>query len=243
MDKIDFFAPSLLHQESARCYSRQIDQAAMELESSEVAGRCHARRIFRSIEEAIVAVAMVHRQPRGANRGLQARGRWRLGPLAASFAGTWGILRLPPAVISSPVRMSNRGLCWRGRLQPAKDRCSNGTEEVLSQADDSPKSLLPPRSSQKSSLMLTWQNLVVTDPVPGSLVLWSPHDQLQDTGKRLLWSQTQHVGRERRMQTAPGGTWFQCCAPAKRCSAVPGGPRERRGYHKIKLQNRPRCNI
>ena len=31
--------------------------------------------------------------------------------------------------------------------------------------------------------------------------------------------------------------WACCCALAKWCSAVPGGPRERRGYHKIKLQN------
>ena len=29
------------------------------------------------------------------------------------------------------------------------------------------------------------QDIAVTDPVPGSLVLWSSGEQLQDTGKRL----------------------------------------------------------
>ena len=48
------------------------------------------QRTFRSIQEVIVAAAMVNRWRRGDNKGLQARGRWRLRPLAVSFAGTWG---------------------------------------------------------------------------------------------------------------------------------------------------------
>ena len=29
------------------------------------------------------------------------------------------------------------------------------------------------------------QDIAVIDPVPGSLILWPPREQLQDTGKRL----------------------------------------------------------
>ena len=35
-----------------------------------------------------------------------------------------------------------------------------------------------------------------------------------------------------------------CCAPTRRCSMVPGGPRRRDKDHpKMKLQNNPQCNI
>ena len=49
------------------------------------------------------------------------------------------------------------------------------------------------------------QNLVVTDPVPGPLVLWSPHDQLQDTGKRL--AVVTDLARRERGENADSPWW------------------------------------
>ena len=49
------------------------------------------------------------------------------------------------------------------------------------------------------------QNLVVTDPVPGSLVLWSPHDELQDTGKRLAVATD--LARREREENADSPWW------------------------------------
>ena len=156
LQKSNFWPPSLLPQEPAGLYSKQIDQAATELERSEVARRCSTDRILRIIQAADVGAAMVPRWPRRDTSGLQVRRLQRPRPLGASFTGTWGILRPLPAVISSPVWRTARGLGWRGRLQPARDRCSNGTAEALFQDTDSTQILPPPRSSLKLGRIHTW---------------------------------------------------------------------------------------
>ena len=112
--KIEFLASSLLPQEPAGLYRRSIGRAATELERFEVAGRCHANRILRRIQAADVVAAMVHCRPHRDISGPQGRGLWGPRPLGASFVGIWGILRPPPAVISSVIWRTARGLSWRG---------------------------------------------------------------------------------------------------------------------------------
>ena len=90
--KSNFWAPSLLPQEPAGLYRRQIRQAAKELERSEVAGRCHADRSPHNNRAANVSATMVNRSPHRDSRRPQLHCLQRPRPLAVSSTGTWGIL-------------------------------------------------------------------------------------------------------------------------------------------------------